>query len=216
MYMIWKRTSGKFEQILFNKFITTIRLFGITSMIVEFLYGFPHGRFLRGYEIRQCQWAAAAPLGPNEHTTAAAVYAGITSSQHSHMRASNFSNQWEDRYEVNALKIIYDRFLLPNAKDIIETVRLLGRLSMVRSNLKKKILFNKLITTVRLFGITSMVVEFLFWIPTWTFSWRLWDSTVSMSSSSTTGTKWSYNNSSRSCRDPLVTTLPHASIQIGF
>ena len=93
--------------------------------------------FLGGYETRQCQWAAAAPLGPNEHTTTAAVHAGITSSQHSHMRASNFSNQWETRYEVNALKIIYDRFLLPNAQDIIETVRLLGRLSMVRSNLKK-------------------------------------------------------------------------------
>ena len=53
------------------------------------------------------------------------------------MWASNFSNQWETRYEVNALKIIYDRFLLPKAQDIIETVRLLGRLSMVRSNLKK-------------------------------------------------------------------------------
>ena len=53
------------------------------------------------------------------------------------MRASNFSNQWETKYEVNALKIIYERFLLPNAQDIIVTVRLLGRLSMVRSNLKK-------------------------------------------------------------------------------
>ena len=36
MHMIWKRTRGKFEQILFNKFIPTIRLFAITSMIVEF------------------------------------------------------------------------------------------------------------------------------------------------------------------------------------
>ena len=137
MHMIWKYTSGIFEQILFIKFITAIRLFGITSMIVEFLFEFPHGRFPGGYEIRQCQWAAGAPLGPNEHTTtAAAVHAGITSSQHSHMRASNFSNQWETRYKVNALKIIYDKFLLPNAQDIIETVRLLGRLSIVRSNLK--------------------------------------------------------------------------------
>ena len=45
---IWKRTSDKFEQILFNKFITTIRLFGITSM-----------------------------MGPNEPTTTAAFHAGI-------------------------------------------------------------------------------------------------------------------------------------------
>ncbi|XP_063727006.1 plexin-A4-like isoform X4 [Symsagittifera roscoffensis] len=51
---------------------------------------------------------------------------GSPSSQHSHMQASNFSNQWESRYKVNALKIIYDRFLLPNAQEIIETVRLLG------------------------------------------------------------------------------------------
>ena len=70
------------------------------------------------------------------------------------------------------------------------------------------------LSTIRLFGITSMIVQFLFWIPTWTFSWRIWDSTVSMSSSSTTGTKWTYNSSSSSCRDHLVTTLPHASIQI--
>ena len=42
----------------------------------------------------------------------------------------------------------------------------------------EQILFNKFITTVRLFGITSMIVEFLFWIPTWTFSWRVWYSSV--------------------------------------
>ena len=45
MYMIWKRTSGKFEQIQFNKFITTVRLFGITSMIVEFLFWIPTWTF---------------------------------------------------------------------------------------------------------------------------------------------------------------------------
>ena len=78
----------------------------------------------------------------------------------------------------------------------------------------EQILFNKFITTIKLFGITSMIVEFLFWIPTWTFSWRVWDSTVSMSSSSTTRTKWTYISSSSSCRDPLVTTLQHASIKI--
>ena len=49
MYMIWKRTSGKFEQILFIKFMTTIRLVGITSMIVKFLFWIPHmGVFLEG------------------------------------------------------------------------------------------------------------------------------------------------------------------------
>ena len=63
---------------------------------------------------------------------------GSPSSQHSHMRASKFSNQWENRYKVKALKIIYDRFLLPNAQELSENVRLRGRLSIVRSNLKKK------------------------------------------------------------------------------
>ena len=54
--------------------------------------------------------------------------------------AQDLANIYEERLKIpqdKILKIIYDRFLLPNAQDIIVTVRLLGRLSMVRSNLKK-------------------------------------------------------------------------------
>ena len=94
--------------------------------------------FLEGIRFDSVNEQQAAPLGPNEPATAAAVHAGIPSSQHYNMQASKFSNQWETRYKVNALKIIYDRFLLPNAQELSDTARLRGRLSMVRSNLKKK------------------------------------------------------------------------------
>ena len=49
---------------------------------------------------------------------------------HPHLGATAASSpnptRWDTLYKVNALKMIYDRFLVPQATEIIDTIRLMG------------------------------------------------------------------------------------------
>ena len=81
---------------------------------------------------------SAAPLGPNEPTTTAAVHAGIplvTTLPHASIQILEPVGK---QIQIERTQDHLRQFLLPNAREISETVRLRGPLSMVRSNLKKK------------------------------------------------------------------------------